>query len=71
LTNAFTLAPRIDSDGLDVTDGAPRPVTEPDPSRYSTGMSNEAVAFSGQHVHTAVSVVGISVAEAITESPPP
>jgi hypothetical protein len=71
LTNAFALALGIGSHGLDVADGAPGPVTKPDPSRYSTGMSNEAVAISGQHVHTAISVVGVLVAEAIAESPPP
>jgi hypothetical protein len=71
LTNAFTLTLGIGSHGLDIAHGAPWFVTEPDTPRYRTGVSNEAVAVSGQHVHTAVSVVSVLVTEAIPESPPP
>lgn len=69
--DAPTLAPRISRHGFDVSDSAPRLVAKSDQPRNSAGMADEMATVTHQHVHTAVSVVGGIVVEAVAERPVP
>jgi transposase len=70
-TDAFGLALRVGRHAFDVTDGAPRLVPEPDPTRHSAGVSDEALSIASHHVYTTVGVVCIVVVEAVAERPVP
>ncbi len=70
-THAFALALRIGSHGFDVTRGAPLLFTELDSSRYSARVADETIPVARQHVHTAVGVFGVIVAEPVAEGTVP
>ena len=70
-TDTLTLTFRVSSHCFDVADSAPRLVAESDQPRNSAGMSDEMVAVTYQHMHTAERVVSVIVVETVAESSAP